>query len=158
MSDFHELTMKSITGEDIQFSAYEDQFCLIVNVASAWGLTPQYAGLRTLNNETEGLTVLGFPCNQFGAQEPGSDEEILDFVTNNYDIDFPMFSKIEVNGNNTCDLYKILKTQQPAEDGTEDLPWNFTKFLVDKNGTVIKRFTPQTPPEEIKEVLPSLMW
>ena len=157
MSDFHELTMKSITGEDIQFSAYEGQFCLIVNVASAWGLTPQYAGLRTLNNETEGLTVLGFPCNQFGAQEPGSDEEILDFVTNNYDIDFPMFSKIEVNGDNTCDLYKILKTQQPAEDGTEDLPWNFTKFLVDKNGTVIKRFNPQTTPEEIKEALSSLM-
>jgi len=101
--------------------------------------------------------VLGFPCNQFGAQEPGSDEEILDFVTNNYDIDFPMFSKIEVNGDNTCDLYKILKTQQPAEDGTEDLPWNFTKFLVDKNGTVIKRFNPQTTPEEIKEALPSLM-
>ena len=157
MSDFHELTMKSITGEDIQFSTYQDQFCLIVNVASAWGLTPQYAGLRTLNNETEGLTVLGFPCNQFGAQEPGSDDEILDFVTKNYNIDFPMFSKIEVNGENTCDLYKILKTQQPAEDGTEDLPWNFTKFLVDKNGTVIKRFNPQTTPEEIKEELSSLM-
>ena len=157
MSDFHELTMKSITGEDIQFSTYQDQFCLIVNVASAWGLTPQYAGLRTLNNETEGLTVLGFPCNQFGAQEPGSDDEILDFVTKNYNIDFPMFSKIEVNGENTCDLYKVLKTQQPAEDGTEDLPWNFTKFLVDKNGTVVKRFNPKTTPEEIKEELSSLM-
>lgn len=157
MSQFHELNMKSITGEHIQFSTYEGQFCLIVNVASAWGLTPQYAGLRTLNQETDDLTVLGFPCNQFGAQEPGSDEEILDFVTSKYDIDFPMFSKIEVNGDNTCELYKILKSEQPAEDGSEDLPWNFTKFLVDKNGSVMKRFNPQTTPEEIKEELHSLM-
>ncbi len=113
--------------------------------------------MRTLNQETEDLTVLGFPCNQFGAQEPGSDEEILDFVTTKYDIDFPMFSKIEVNGINTCELYKILKSEQQAEDGSEDLPWNFTKFLVGKNGSVIKRFNPQTTPEEIKEELRSLM-
>jgi len=113
--------------------------------------------LRTLNQETDNLTVLGFPCNQFGAQEPGSDEEILDFVTSKYDIDFPMFSKIEVNGDNTCELYKILKSEQPAEDGSEDLPWNFTKFLVDKNGSVMKRFSPQTTPDEIKEELHSLM-
>ena len=113
--------------------------------------------MRTLNQETDNLTVLGFPCNQFGAQEPGSDAEILDFVTSKYDIDFPMFSKIEVNGDNTCELYKILKSEQPAEDGSEDLPWNFTKFLVDKNGSVMKRFNPQTTPEEIKEELHSLM-
>ncbi len=113
--------------------------------------------MRTLNSETADLTVLGFPCNQFGAQEPGTDEEILDFVTTKYNIDFPMFSKIEVNGENTCDLYKILKKEQPAEDGSEDLPWNFTKFLVDKKGFVIQRFNPQTTPEEIKEELRSLM-
>jgi glutathione peroxidase len=113
--------------------------------------------LRTLNQETDDLTVLGFPCNQFGAQEPGSDEEILEFVTSKYDIDFPMFSKIEVNGDNTCELYKILKSEQPAEDGSEDLPWNFTKFLVDKNGCVMKRFNPQITPEEIKEELHSLI-
>ena len=157
MSQFHDITMKSITGDDVNLSTYSGQFCLIVNVASAWGLTPQYAGLRTLHNETDDLNVLGFPCNQFGAQEPGSDEEILDFVTKKYDVNFPMFSKIEVNGENACELYKLLKSEQPGEDGNQDLPWNFTKFLVDGEGSVIKRFNPQTTPEEIKDELGNLM-
>ena len=101
--------------------------------------------------------MLGFPCNQFGAQEPGSDGEILDFVTSKYDINFPMFSKIEVNGENASNLYKLLKSEQPGEDGNEDLPWNFTKFLVDGNGSVLKRFNPQTTPEEIRDELANLM-
>ena len=149
--------MSSISGDAVDFAGYKDTLCLVVNVASRWGLTPQYAGLRTLHNDTQKLTVLGFPCNQFGAQEPGSDQEISEFVKGKYDIDFPMFSKIEVNGENTCDLYKMLKSEQPAEDGNEDLPWNFTKFLVDKTGNVVKRFNPQTTPEEIKEELNNLM-
>ena len=113
--------------------------------------------MRTLHNETDNLNVLGFPCNQFGAQEPGSDEDILDFVTNKYDVNFPMFSKIEVNGENACELYKLLKSEQPGEDGNEDLPWNFTKFLVDRDGSVVKRFNPQTTPEEIRDELGNLM-
>ena len=113
--------------------------------------------MRTLHNETDDLSVLGFPCNQFGAQEPGSDEEILDFVTKKYDVNFPMFSKIEVNGENACELYKLLKSEQPGEDGNEDLPWNFTKFLVDGNGSVLKRFNPQTTPEEIKDEIAHMM-
>ena len=113
--------------------------------------------MRTLHNDIEGFTVLGFPCNQFGAQEPGSDSDILDFATTKFDVNFPMFSKIEVNGENACDLYKMLKNEQPAEDGSEDIPWNFTKFLVDPAGKVIKRFNPQTTPEEMQEALASLM-
>ena len=113
--------------------------------------------MRTLHDETDDLTVLGFPSNQFGAQEPGSDEEILDFVTNKYDVNFPMFSKIEVNGENACELYKLLKSEQPGEDGNQDLPWNFTKFLVNRDGSVVKRFNPQTTPEEIRDELGHLM-
>ena len=113
--------------------------------------------MRTLHNETDDLNVLAFPCNQFGAQDPGSDEEILVFVTNKYDVNFPMFSKIEVNGENACELYKLLKSEQPGEDGNQDLPWNFTKFLVNRDGSVVKRFNPQTTPEEIGDELGNLM-
>ena len=113
--------------------------------------------MRTLHNETDDLNVLGFPCNQFGAPEPGSDEEILDFVTNKYDVNLQMFSKIEVNGENACELYKLLKSEQPGEAGNEDLPWNFTKFLVNRDGSVVKRFNPQTTPEEIRDELGNLM-
>ncbi len=101
--------------------------------------------------------MLGFPCNQFGQQEPGSDAEILEFATSNYDVNFPMFSKIDVNGDGACDLYKSLKTQQPNEDGSVDIQWNFTKFLVDKEGNCIKRFGPKTTPEEIAAVLQSFL-
>jgi glutathione peroxidase len=111
--------------------------------------------LRTLQEQhnNSGFTVLAFPCNQFGAQEPGSNEEILEFAQSKYDVNFPMFAKIDVNGNTACDLYKMLKTAAPGEDGNEDIPWNFTKFLVGKNGEVIARFAPQTTPEEIGEAL-----
>jgi glutathione peroxidase len=95
------------------------------------------------------FTVLGFPCNQFGEQEPGTDAQIAEFAKSNYDVNFPIFSKIDVNGDRACDLYKTLRKQQPNEDGTEDVQWNFTKFLVDKEGNCIKRIGPRTPPEEI---------
>lgn len=119
-------------------------------------MTPQYAGLRTLHEAGE-LMVLGFPCNQFGAQEPGTDAEILEFATSKYDVNFPMFAKIEVNGDATAALYEILKAAQPNNDGTADVQWNFTKFLVNADGTVVKRFGPRTKLEEIAEQLGSLI-
>ena len=111
--------------------------------------------MRTLQEQyaDQGFTVLGFPCNQFGAQEPGSDAEILEFAKSKYDVNFPMFSKIEVNGAGACELFQMLKAAQPGEDGNADIPWNFTKFLVDESGQVVARFNPQTTPEEIGEAL-----
>ena len=114
-------------------------------------MTPQYAGLRTLQADFsgQGFTVLGFPCNQFGAQEPGSDAEVLQFATSKYDVNFPMFSKIQVNGDGACELYKLLKAAKADEEGKPDIPWNFTKFLVGRDGNVLARFGPRTTPEEI---------
>jgi glutathione peroxidase len=120
-------------------------------------LTPQYAGLHTLHQDNTGLTVLGFPCNQFGAQEPGTDAEILEFASSKFGVEFPMFSKIDVNGDGACDLYKFLKSAAPGDDGTEDIPWNFTKFLVDGSGVVIKRYGPQVTPEQIAKELPQYL-
>ena len=100
------------------------------------------------------MQVLGFPCNQFGKQEPGSDAEILEFVTSKFDVDFPMFSKIEVNGDGACELYGMLKAAQPGEGESSDITWNFEKFLVDKQGNVVRRFAPPTTPEEVAEVIP----
>jgi glutathione peroxidase len=115
--------------------------------------------LRTLQEQysDKGFTVLAFPCNQFGAQEPGSNEEILAFATSKYDVNFPMFSKIEVNGSGACDLYKMLKSAAPGDDGNEDIPWNFTKFLIGKDGQVIARLGPQTTPEEVGDKLATLL-
>ena len=114
-------------------------------------MTDQYAGLRTLyeENKDDGFTVLGFPCNQFGAQEPGSDAEVLAFAQSKYGIDFPMFSKVEVNGDGACDLYKFLTSAKAAADGRNDISWNFAKFLVDRAGNVAARFEPKKTPEEI---------
>jgi glutathione peroxidase len=101
--------------------------------------------------------VLGFPCNQFGGQEPGTDEEILAFATSKFDVDFPMFSKIEVNGDGSCELYRVLKQAQPGEGDSADIVWNFEKFLVDKSGEVVRRFPPTTTPEEVAEVIPEYL-
>ena len=119
-------------------------------------MTRQYAGLRTLHEDhkDQGLTVLGFPCNQFGAQEPGTNEEILDFARSKYNVEFPMFAKIEVNGDGACELYKHLKSEKSGPEGKSDIAWNFTKFLVDRSGKVLERFEPRTTPEEIAEALP----
>ena len=103
------------------------------------------------------MQVLGFPCNQFGKQEPGTDAEILEFVTSKFDVDFPMFSKIEVNGDGACELYAMLKAAQPGEGDSSDITWNFEKFLVDKQGNIVKRFAPPTTPEEVAEVLPEYL-
>ncbi len=111
--------------------------------------------MRTLQEQYQGdgFRVLAFPCNQFGAQEPGSNEEILEFAQSKYNVNFPMFAKIEVNGDGACDLYKMLKSAAPGEDGNEDIPWNFTKFLVGRDGQIIARFGPQTTPEDIGAAL-----
>ena len=101
--------------------------------------------------------MLGFPCNQFAGQEPGSNEEILEFATSKYDVDFPMFSKIEVNGDGAAELYRMLKTEQPGEGDSAEITWNFEKFLVDKSGNVVKRFPPQTTPEEIAAIVPDYL-
>jgi len=116
-------------------------------------MTRQYTGLCTLQNDTDDLTVLGFPCNQFGAQEPGTDEEIMAFATEKYNVTFPMFSKVEVNGDGACDLYQWLTSKQADPDGAPDIKWNFTKFLVGRDGGVLGRYGPATTPEEIGESL-----
>ncbi len=114
-------------------------------------MTPQYAGLRTLHEtyKDRGFTVLAFPCNQFGGQEPGSDAEVLEFAESKFSVTFPMFSKIEVNGDDACELYGLLKTAQPGTEDSADIRWNFTKFLVDGSGEVVARFEPKVTPEEI---------
>ncbi len=118
-------------------------------------MTPQYAGLHTLHesNKDRGLTVLAFPCNQFGSQEPGSNEEILAFAQSKFGVTFPMFAKIEVNGDGACELYQFLKSKQADEKGNADIAWNFTKFLVDGAGNVVARYGPAATPEEIGEAL-----
>jgi glutathione peroxidase len=148
---FHDFTMDSIAGEPVDLGSFKGRTCLVVNVASKCGLTPQYTGLQKLHedNEGRGLSVLGFPCNQFAGQEPGSNEEIETFCATSYQVSFPLFSKVEVNGDDACALYRMLKTAAPNDDGTEDIPWNFTKFLVDGNGAVVKRYGPRTTPEDI---------
>src|SRR5262249_33446100 len=105
-----------------------------------------------------GFTVLGFPCNQFGAQEPGTDAQILEFARSKYDVNFPMFSKIEVNGDGACDLYRMLKAAQPNDDGTSDIQWNFTKFVVGRDGKVLKRFSPRATPEDVGKELSNYLY
>lgn len=146
MSTFHAFKMAGIDGEEVDFAQFAGKRCLIVNVASQCGLTPQYEGLQQLQNDMgdDNFVVLGFPCNQFGAQEPGSDASICEFAQSRYNVTFPMFSKVEVNGPGTCALYEWLKESEPG-----DIGWNFTKFLVDGQGDVVERFNPQVRPEDI---------
>jgi glutathione peroxidase len=155
----HDFEMTSIDGERVPLSTYAGDVCLVVNVASRCGLTPQYTGLQALHEKWKdrGFRVLAFPCNQFGGQEPGTDAEICTFATQRYSVDFSMFSKTEVNGDGTCDLYAFLKAGHPDEQGSEAIAWNFTKFLVDRQGQVVKRFGPRTTPEEIEQALPSYL-
>lgn len=149
-----EYSVKDINGQEVNLSQYKDKVLLIVNVASKCGFTPQYKGLTELFKEYKGeVVVLGFPCNQFGAQEPGDAEEIKNFCSLTYDVNFPMFEKVEVNGPNTAPLYQFLKESKPGLLGTERIKWNFTKFLVNKQGEVVKRYAPTDTPEKIKKDL-----
>jgi glutathione peroxidase len=154
--DFH---AKTIDGSDQSLEEYRDQVLLIVNVASKCGFTPQYTGLEALHRKLHprGFSVLGFPCDQFGRQEPGNEQEIRSFCTTKYDVTFPLFSKIEVNGPDTHPLYKYLKHSQPGILGSEAIKWNFTKFLVDRNGEVVKRFGSVDKPEAIEGEVSALL-
>lgn len=154
----YDFTVKDIDGKDISLSDYRNKFMLIVNVASKCGFTPQYEGLESLYQELKDqLVVLGFPCNQFGAQEPGNSEEIKNFCSLTYNVTFPMFQKVDVNGAHVATLYQFLKAERPGLLGSEAIKWNFTKFLVNKNGEVIKRYAPTDKPESIKSDLSKLL-
>jgi len=155
----YDYTAKSITGEDIPLSNYKGKVLLIVNTASECGFTPQYKGLQELyiKYKDRGLEILGFPCNQFGAQEPGSEQEIAAFCERNYGVTFPMFAKIDVNGDNAHPLFQYLKKEAPGILGTKSIKWNFTKFVVDKNGNVIDRYDSTTTPESLAKVIEPLL-
>ena len=151
MADVYDFTVKDIHGKSVKLSRYKGKVLLIVNTASNCGFTPQYKGLEALYEELhgKGLEVLGFPCNQFGAQEPGAEEEIASFCEVNYGVTFPLFAKIEVNGKNADPLYAHLKAAKPGLLGSEAIKWNFTKFLVDREGNVVERYAPNATPESL---------
>ncbi len=155
----YDFKVKNIDGESISLDQYLGKTLLIVNVASKCGFTNQYSELEEIYREYKsfGLEILGFPCNQFGAQEPGNEEEIKKFCQVNYDVSFPMFAKIDVNGKNTDPLYLFLKESLPGILGSKNVKWNFTKFLVDKNGVPRSRYAPTDKPrdilKDIKEIL-----
>jgi glutathione peroxidase len=155
----YDFAVTTIDGESQTLAAYRDRVLLVVNVASQCGFTPQYAGLESLYRQykEQGFSVLGFPCDQFGHQEPGTEADIKNFCSRNYDVSFPMFTKIDVNGANAHPLYQFLKTEQKGLLGTEAIKWNFTKFLVGKNGEVKKRYAPTDKPESIGSDLKALL-
>ncbi|MGD0143279.1 MAG: glutathione peroxidase [Rhizomicrobium sp.] len=159
MSAIFDYSAKTIDGKDVTLADYRGQVLLIVNTASKCGFTPQYAGLETLYEKLHGrgLTVLGFPCNQFGKQEPGSESEIGSFCVKNYGVSFPMFAKIDVNGNAAHPLYRHLKHEKKGVLGTEAIKWNFTKFLVDREGDVVARYAPLTKPEALEEPIAKIL-
>jgi glutathione peroxidase len=177
MTSTYDFTAKTAAGEEVSLGDYAGRVLLVVNVASKCGLTPQYEGLEALYREAKdrGLEVLGFPCNQFKEQEPGTDAEIQEFCKTTYDVTFPVFSKVDVNGPAADPLYQYLRTQAPGdfgpqyggfyeaiskinpEAGADDVKWNFTKFLIGRDGTVIKRYEPPVSPDDIKADLESYL-
>jgi glutathione peroxidase len=174
----HDFSVKTADGGSKDLKDYAGQTLLVVNVASKCGLTPQYEGLEALHRDAagRGLQILGFPCNQFGGQEPGTDDEIQDFCSTSYDVTFPVFSKIDVNGEDADPLYKYLREAAPGDFGpelgflyehvsktrpeaigTDEIKWNFTKFLVSPDGTVVRRYEPSVTPEEIRADLDGIL-
>ena len=153
MDTLYDFEANTLEGEPRKLEAYRGQVLLIVNVASKCGFTPQYQGLELLYRryQDQGVEVLGFPCNQFGAQEPGTEAEIGAFCEKNYGVSFPMFAKVDVNGDRAHPLFQHLKSEAPGVLGTEGIKWNFTKFLVGRDGKVVHRYAPQTKPEDIAE-------
>ncbi|MFC5551101.1 glutathione peroxidase [Massilia aerilata] len=149
----------SLDGKPVDLAQYRGKVLLIVNTASKCGFTPQYQGLESVYRELHGrgLEVVGFPCNQFGSQEPGSEEEIGAFCEKNYGVSFPMFAKVDVNGDAAHPLWKHLKGEAPGVLGTEGIKWNFTKFLIGRDGKVAKRYAPTTKPEEIADDIEKLL-
>ena len=151
MTSFYDFSATSIDGHSQALSSYEGKVVLVVNTASACGFTPQYAGLQALHAQyaTRGLTVLGFPCNQFGHQEQGTADEIASFCERNFGVQFPLMAKIDVNGENAHPLYRWLEAQAPGLLGSKAIKWNFTKFLIDRDGQVIRRYAPQDAPAKL---------
>jgi glutathione peroxidase len=151
--NFFSFEVKDSKGAQLPLSNFKNKVCLVVNVASKCGFTNQYTGLEKLYAQyaEQGFTVIGFPCNQFGAQEPGSDQEIQEFCQLTYSVKFPVLAKVDVNGDNAAPVYGWLKSSAPGILGTEAIKWNFTKFLIGRDGQVIQRYAPQTKPEEIAE-------
>lgn len=155
----YDFTATSMDGESISLSTYQDKVMLIVNTASQCGFTPQYQGLQELYDKyaSQGLVVLGFPCNQFGQQEPGNATEIQSFCETRFGISFPLFQKIEVNGRDAHPLYKYLTKQAPGILGTTAVKWNFTKFLVDRSGNVVERYASLSKPEDLEKAIKALL-
>lgn len=159
MTDIYQFSALGINGESTPLSQYQGKVLLIVNTASGCGFTPQYKGLEQIYKQyqAQGFMVLGFPCNQFANQEKADEQEIATFCEVNFGVTFPLFSKINVNGESTHPLYAYLKQQAPGLFGSTNIKWNFTKFLVNKSGHVVKRFAPTTKPEAIKKDIEQLL-
>jgi glutathione peroxidase len=158
MAGIYDFTAKSLAGEDVSLKRFEGQVLLIVNTASACGFTPQYRGLEALHRQLgpRGFSVLGFPCNQFGSQEPGDARQIEQFCASNYAISFPMFAKIDVNGGHAHPLYQYLKSAKSGLLGSS-IKWNFTKFLIDRSGRVVARHAPTAKPEALTREIEALL-
>ena len=159
MTGVHDFSAKTIDGRTQKLADFKGKTLLVVNVASKCGFTPQYQGLEALHRKLapRGFAVLGFPCDQFGHQEPGDEAEIRNFCSLNYDVTFPMFAKVEVNGEGAHPLYKHLKKEAKGVLGTEAVKWNFTKFLVDKDGKVVERYAPTDKPEALEKDIVALL-
>ncbi|KQV91051.1 glutathione peroxidase [Massilia sp. Root351] len=159
MTTVFDFKADTLSGAPAELAQYKGKVLLIVNTASKCGFTPQYHGLEAVYQQfkDQGAVVLGFPCNQFGAQEPGTAEDIGAFCEKNYGVSFPMFAKVDVNGSGAHPLYQHLKKQSPGLLGTEGIKWNFTKFLIRKDGTVYKRYAPTTKPEELTDDIARLL-
>jgi glutathione peroxidase len=155
----YDVPIQTITGQETTLAAYAGNVLLIVNTASKCGFTPQYEGLQRLYDtyHAQGFFVLGFPCNQFGAQEPGTEEEIAAFCATNYHVTFPMFAKIDVNGQHTHPLYGALKQAAPGLLGSQAIKWNFTKFLVDRSGMHVKRYAPTHSPADLEQDIQAML-
>ena len=158
-TSIYDFTCKDSSGNEISLSDYRGKTLLIVNTASKCGFTPQYDGLQSLQDQydSEKFSVLAFPCNQFGGQEPGTDNEIQDFCSLNFNTTFPVFSKIDVNGENAHPLYKFLCSEKKGVLGSEKIKWNFTKFLINRNGEPVARYAPTTTPDKISKDIEKLI-
>ena len=159
MTTVHDFDARTLDGREQAFSEFKDKVLLVVNVASRCGFTPQYTGLEALYRKfgSRGVAVLGFPCDQFGHQEPGDEAEIAKFCSLTYDVSFPMFAKVQVNGDGAHPLYRHLKSEAPGLLGTEAIKWNFTKFLVDRQGKVVRRYAPKDTPASLEKDIEALL-